>query len=423
MSAATRSHVDAFHECLRRWSAGSQSPADLATVDAMLAHMERPKSANLASFMNSQGAWSRIRNAYNERDPNAPFLDYFWSLRMMHGPIFQLARIADAAPDARIYHTVSTGYAGFLAALLSRRRPGVRVVLSEHGIYTKERQIDLNSADWLDPRGLDAGASGPLPSDTFRAIWVSHFAQLGRITYRASNRIVSLYEGNRQRQLRDGAPPERTQIIVNGVDTARFRGAREKRPQKAPPTVGFIGRLVPIKDLKTFIRALMTVFEALPEARGLVVGGADEEPEYAEECKALAQSAGIAHRIDFLGHRDVVEIFPQLGVLMLSSISEAQPLAVLEAFASGVPCVTTDVGACREQIEGRDPDDRALGLSGRVVGFADPAGLGRAVIELLGDEAEYARCQAAAIARVERFYDQRSMLQAYDELYREELRS
>ncbi|MFM2420377.1 MAG: hypothetical protein RL385_5100, partial [Pseudomonadota bacterium] len=104
-------------------------------------------------------------------------------------------------------------------------------------------------------------------------------------------------------------------------------------------------------------------------------------------------------------------------------ISEAQPLAVLEAFASGVPCVTTDVGACREQIEGRDPDDRALGLSGRVVGFADPAGLGRAVIELLGDEAEYARCQAAAIARVERFYDQRSMLQAYDELYREELRS
>jgi glycosyltransferase involved in cell wall biosynthesis len=373
--------------------------------------------------MNSQGAWSRIRNAYNERDPNAPFLDYFWSLRMMHGPIFQLARIADAAPDARIYHTVSTGYAGFLAALLSRRRPGVRVVLSEHGIYTKERQIDLNSADWLDPRGLDAGASGPLPSDTFRAIWVSHFAQLGRITYRASNRIVSLYEGNRQRQLRDGAPPERTQIIVNGVDTARFRGAREKRPQKAPPTVGFIGRLVPIKDLKTFIRALMTVFDALPEARGLVVGGTDEEPEYAEECKALAQSAGIAHRIDFLGHRDVVEIFPQLGVLMLSSISEAQPLAVLEAFASGVPCVTTDVGACREQIEGRDPDDRALGLSGRVVGFADPAGLGRAVIELLGDEAEYARCQAAAIARVERFYDQRSMLQAYDELYREELRS
>ncbi|MCV5951315.1 GT4 family glycosyltransferase PelF, partial [Escherichia coli] len=66
----------------------------------------------------------------------------------MHTPLWTLADLAEQLPPARVYHTVSTGYAGYLGAVLARRhhRP---LVLSEHGIYTKERRIDLFSAQWI----------------------------------------------------------------------------------------------------------------------------------------------------------------------------------------------------------------------------------------------------------------------------------
>ena len=66
----------------------------------------------------------------------------------------------------------------------------------------------------------------------------------------------------------------------------------------------------------------------------------------------------------FLGFQKPDEIFPKLGLTVLTSISEALPLVMLESFASGVPVVATDVGSCRELIEGRLPEDRALGPAG-----------------------------------------------------------
>jgi glycosyltransferase involved in cell wall biosynthesis len=123
-------------------------------------------------------------------------------------------------------------------------------------------------------------------------------------------------------------------------------------------------------------------------------------------------------RIAFVGHRVPAEVFSKLGVLMLTSISEGQPLAILEAFAAGVPCIATDVGACRELIEGRDEADRALGSAGRVVPFADAAALADAAVELLAQPEVWRSCQAAGLERVRRYYDQRSMLDAYRDVYR-----
>jgi glycosyltransferase involved in cell wall biosynthesis len=130
---------------------------------------------------------------------------------------------------------------------------------------------------------------------------------------------------------------------------------------------------------------------------------------------------GIADKLKFLGHQNVLEILPKLGVLMLTSISEAQPLAILEAFAAGVPCVATDVGACREQIEGGNAEDRALGLAGRVVPFADADALARAAVELLSDSSTWLSCQGVGMKRVEQFYSQKAMLDAYLGVYRRAL--
>jgi glycosyltransferase involved in cell wall biosynthesis len=226
-----------------------------------------------------------------------------------------------------------------------------------------------------------------------------------------------LYAGNRERQHSDGADPSRTRVIVNGVDAERFSAALTQRPTNVPKVVGLVGRVVPIKDVKTFVRAMRQVIAAIPDAEGWVIGGADEDECYGQECRALARSFGIDRKLRFLGHQKVTEVFPKLGLLMLTSISEAQPLAILEAFAAGVPCVATDVGACREEIEGGCPEDQALGSAGRVVPFADESALAKAAIELLSSPEPWKSCQAAGLARVKRYYALRDMLSAYRAVY------
>src|SRR5690606_34446569 len=129
-------------------------------VDAVLTSLEARDGVSAREFLFGSGAWELIRRRHLAGDARAPFIDYFWTLRILHGPMFQLARVAGTVPDASAYHAVSTGYAGLLGALLERRRRRP-FILTEHGIYTKERRIDLNQAQWLD----QLGAPGTRPPD------------------------------------------------------------------------------------------------------------------------------------------------------------------------------------------------------------------------------------------------------------------
>jgi glycosyltransferase involved in cell wall biosynthesis len=108
---------------------------------------------------------------------------------------------------------------------------------------------------------------------------------------------------------------------------------------------------------------------------------------------------------------------PKVGALILSSISEALPLVVLEGYAAGVPSISTDVGSCRQLIYGFGPDDEALGAAGRVVGIADPAALADAAVELLGNADAWRAARTAGIARVERYYSDAMMFGAYQQVY------
>jgi glycosyltransferase involved in cell wall biosynthesis len=174
---------------------------------------------------------------------------------------------------------------------------------------------------------------------------------------------------------------------------------------------------VPIKDIQTFIWAMRTVVNRLPQVQGWVVGPTDEDPEYAAECRNLTERLKLSEKVEFLGFQNVLDILPKVGLVVLSSISEALPLVILEAFAAGIPAVVTDVGACRQLIEGLSEEDAALGAAGRVVRIADPQALADAAIELLTDERRWRAAQRAAIARVETYYTEDRMFAAYREVY------
>jgi glycosyltransferase involved in cell wall biosynthesis len=366
-------------------------------------------------FLRSRAAWESICSRYRRFCTDPSFVDYFWTVRIMHAPLWKLAAIATSLPKVRVYHTISTGYAGFLGALL-HWCDGRPLILSEHGIYTKERKIDLLKADWIrDNRNLFQ--RDPTEVSYFRVLWIRFFEWLGRACYQAADPIIALFEANRQRQIQDGADAARTRLIPNGVDLARFRPLRSQRPARVPPVLCLIGRVVPIKDVKTFIRAMRRVVNVLPEAEGWIAGPEDEDPGYVEECRNLVESLGLAGKVRFLGFQKVDALLPQVGLTILSSISEGLPLVVLESFAAGVPVVTTDVGSCRQLVEGLAGEDRALGTAGAIVGIADSLALADAAVALLTDEARWRAASAAAIARVERFYTDEMMFAAYREVY------
>ena len=156
----------------------------------------------------------------------------------------------------------------------------------------------------------------------------------------------------------------------------------------------------------------------MPEVEGWIVGPEDEDPDYAAECRSLVASLGLEGKVHFLGFQSIQEILPKLGVMVLTSISEAQPLVILEAWCAGTPVVSSDVGSCRELIEGGEPEDRALGMAGEVVAIADPQATARAILSLLRDPQRWQAAQASGLARVRRYYGEALMLQRYRDLYR-----
>ncbi|MGB3960930.1 MAG: GT4 family glycosyltransferase PelF, partial [Sulfurimonas sp.] len=112
---------------------------------------------------------------------------------------------------------------------------------------------------------------------------------------------------------------------------------------------------------------------------------------------------------------------PKSALQTLSSISEGMPLVILEGFAAGVPCVATDVGSCRDLIEGGiDAVDISLGLAGAITGIANPAALAQQYIRLLDfTNGEWKKAQEAGLQRVEKYYRQELFLQEYREIYDE----
>ncbi len=373
--------------------------------------------ASLESFLYSSGSWEYIKENYRKYCTDPSFVDYFWTVRSMHAPVWMLAEIAENFIPVRAFHTVSTGYAGLLGTLL-KEKTGRPLILSEHGIYTKERKIDLFQAQWIkDNRNVFQ--RDPTEIGYFRQLWIRFFQALGKQCYDSADHIIALYEANRLRQIEDGAPPLRTRNIPNGINVPRFSPLRAQRPASPPPILCLIGRVVPIKDVKTYIRAMRTVVNRLPGAQGWIAGPEDEDPGYAEECRELAEGLGLSENIKFLGFQQMTELLPKIGLVVLSSISEALPLVLLEGFAAGVPAVSTDVGSCRQLIYGLDQEDQSYGAAGRVVGIADPQALAEAALELLTDATSWREASEAGVRRVEAYYTQEQMFASYKSIYDE----
>ncbi len=371
-------------------------------------------------LLQSPDAWKVMLDAYKDEAELESFVHFVWTWRFALMPF--LNGLAAEIPPARVYHTPCTGYAGVIAAG-AKARTGRPMLLTEHGIYTKERRIDIQSATWI-PDLPPPGSLVPNQAPYFRRFWMRQFDAMSRICYEASDEILTLYEGNRRLQVDGGAPSERLRIIPNGIHLERFGEVHPDAEEPDPDvfTIGFIGRVCPIKDVRTLLQALRLVVDEMPMVRVRILGPLDEE-EYVEDCRRLCRVLRLENNVLMEGMVNIPLVLPTLDVCVLSSISEAQPLALLEVGAMGVPTVATDVGSCSELLAGRTPDDKALGEGGLVVPMASPGALAKAILRVARDDTKRKAMGEAMRQRVRKHYNIKDMVDAYEALYRKYARA
>lgn len=361
----------------------------------------------VADLLHGSASFELCRELYAAVGNGAPFMDFFWHFRAMHVPLLRL--LSAQCPRAGLLHAVSTGYAGLVGSIASVRH-GTPLVLTEHGLYARERELELARASWIQDQRGEIGTTRASP---LRRFWSHYFRMLSRIAYRRASRIVTLSEDNRAKQLVDGADAQKCAIVPNGVKY-EVRRIPEEAPRERM-RIGFVGRVVPIKDVITLVRAIGLARRQV-DLEAWIVGPEEEDSAYAARCHSMVEALGLGDCVKFLGPQRVSEIYPQLDVLVLTSFSEGQPLVILEAFAYGLPVVATDVGACRELIEGGEAD-RKLGRSGIVTRVASPADTAAALVELAQRPALRKAMGAVGAARVATRYQLEQVVASYDSLY------
>ena len=213
-----------------------------------------------------------------------------------------------------------------------RSRPAGPPLITEHGIYTHERRIEILQADWIVDT-VDKGFAIHDPRRDLRDFWSAAFESYARACYEACTEVITLHGANQPAQTNLGAAPARMKIIPNGVD---YQGLSQLPTVSAgdPPTVALVGRVVPIKDIMTYLQAVAMLRTQFPDLTALVLGPTDEQPDYYEACKVAVGELDLADTVRFTGQVDVTEYFPRIHVNVLTSLSESQPLSVLEAGAA-----------------------------------------------------------------------------------------
>jgi glycosyltransferase involved in cell wall biosynthesis len=302
-----------------------------------------------------------------------------------------LARIK---PDLVHTHTPKASLLGQYAALAMRVPHRVHTI---HGLYLPPSATGVKRQAFLELERV--------------TMWPAH-AVLSQ-----SNEDVTTCQRERI------CSPERISFLGNGIDIDRFSPPTpaERLAARAAfgvpadhRVVGFVGRLVREKGVLELMQAARAVLAAQPATTFLFVGPSDVAKKDAvtdAELSAIAKD----DRIRFLGHRDDLPVlYRALDLLVHPSHREGFPRVPMEASATGVPVVATDIRGCREAVES--------GVNGLLTPVSDVSALTESIQGLLADDARRESLKQGARAIAERRFDQRLVFERVLETYGKLLR-
>ena len=351
-------------------------------------------------FLLSEAGFQTLTEIYEQRHRRSGFLKYYYNWRNIHLVMWRVFMLLNKLPPAHIYHSPSAGFAGFLSCMMTTLY-GKPSIITEHGIYIQEREMELNVAHWLDEYYL-------------RQMWIDFFKAMTFWEYKTVTELITLYYGNKQLEIEYGADADKIKIIPNGINIERFIPARRERLTSHPPVIGMVARVDAVKDIKTFIQVVANIKQVIPEIKAYVVGPTEEYPDYYQECLELRNLLELDDTIIFTGAANVVEYYHKFDLLLLTSVKEAMPLVVMEAMASGLPVVTTRVGACEELIYGLKD---GLGNAGFVATVMDAQDLSLKTLRILKNKELANKMAKIGIKRIEKYYTEKMVKEAYRQIY------
>ncbi|NLL75924.1 MAG: GT4 family glycosyltransferase PelF [Clostridiales bacterium] len=335
---------------------------------------------------------------YSMRFSDITFSDFLWTLRSIYLPLFFALKCEP--PKADIYHCVATGYAGIIGSKAFSMYPGSRLLISEHGIYTREREEEIIKAKWV--------------QGVYKTIWIEQFRKMSQCAYYYADLVTALFEHAQTLQIELGCPINKAIVTPNGIDVERFADIPQKDSGDPYINVGAILRVTPIKDLKTMINAFYYAHQKQPKLKLWIMGPDDEDPEYAADCRELIKALQ-AKNIVFTGSIRTEEYIGRMDMMILTSISEGQPLTILEGFAAKKPCIATNVGNCYGLIYG---ENDSFGEAGIVVPVMNISEITRAILKLANDPELTRRMGENGYRRLMNKYKSIYMEETYRKIYK-----
>ncbi|MCX6116525.1 MAG: GT4 family glycosyltransferase PelF, partial [Proteobacteria bacterium] len=362
--------------------------------------------------------WDLALDVYNRTASDLPFIQFFYQWRSRIIPLIRI--FSYEMPRAGMFYSITAGHAGVagVVAKLQRRRP---LMLTEHGLYPRERRHDMWELSWMRMVGKDEYEKYVLFNT--REHWLRYFDRLSFIAYFYSDVITTLFSKYLEIQVQLGADRSRCHTIANGMGL-KLLGLRSN----SAPWQGFesgkifrvasIGRVTPIKDIKCLINAITIARRKQPNIRCDIYGPLDQEQAYVESCLLLIKNAGQEKYIKLVGKMPITDILPCTDLLCLTSLSEGQPMVILEAALAGIPVVTSDVGGCRDLVEGDSSEDRDLGPNGLLTPMVDPEQTAEAILKIAENPKLWSEFSNIGMQRATLYYDERRTVNEYFDLFK-----
>ncbi|MEP7054013.1 MAG: GT4 family glycosyltransferase PelF [Actinomycetota bacterium] len=284
-----------------------------------------------------------------------------------------LFALAADIPPVDVVHAAMAGVCSVVAAA-AKLEHGAGFLLTEHGVYLRERYI------------FEAARTD---SYFLKLLGLRFARRTTELSYAIADQISPCCDYNQRWELEVGAVRGQLETIYYGVDPEAFSA---ERPVSAlPRVVVWVGRINPLKDVETLLRAAADTVRERPDVQFLLYGGApDEDAAYYQRCLALHEELQLGESVKFCGFTDNPAAAYNSGdLVVLSSISEGFPYSTLEAMLCGRPVVATAVGGLSEQI----------GPAGTVVEPRDGPAMATAILDILNDPKRCAALGVSARAR------------------------
>ena len=249
----------------------------------------------------------------------------------------------------------------------------------------------------------------------FGTVKTKIFITIEKLLALLTTQIVAVSQSQREEILRYKiAPPKKVVCIPLGLELDLFLDAEKKKGQlraelnlnQDHKLVGIIARLVPVKGHSFLFQAAKGVIPNLPNVKFLVVG----DGPLRTELESLAVQQGIQKNVIFCGFRkDLPKIYADLDVVVLTSLNEGLPVAVIEGMAAAKPAVAFDVGGVKDLIQ-----DNVTGI---LVPFGDVQRLADSIISLLENPQECERLGQNARQKAYPHFDFRRLVSDMEKFY------